>query len=181
MASRRQEVLTAALDLLEEVGIDDLTVRRLAQRLGVQPGALYRHYPSKRALLDAMVGHIVAGAPAPAVPAGDWAGHLRAMAASGREGMLAHRDGARLLATFYDPGPDAVASFMRIVEVLRAAGAAERAAVVATDTVLAYVNGFTMEEQARRAATPRPERDRDFQAGLDLIIAGIGATLPPAP
>ena len=55
MSSRRDEVLEAALGLLDDVGLDAITVRRLAGRIGVQPGALYRHFTSKRELLDAMV------------------------------------------------------------------------------------------------------------------------------
>ncbi|MFC6086158.1 TetR/AcrR family transcriptional regulator C-terminal domain-containing protein [Sphaerisporangium aureirubrum] len=175
--SRRDDVLKTALELLDEVGIDDLTVRRLADRLGVQPGALYRHFPSKRALLDAMVKQIVSTASADPPPGGDWADHLRAMASSARDAMLAYRDGARLLATFHDPGPAAVAAFHRIVGLLHAAGVPSGTALVAVDTVFSYVNGFTIEEQARRNEVPLDRRNQDFQAGLGLIIAGIRAQL----
>ncbi|HEX5406515.1 MAG TPA: hypothetical protein VFX16_29940 [Pseudonocardiaceae bacterium] len=47
------------------------------------------------------------------------------------------------------------------------------------DTVICFVNGFTMEEQAR-GSMPRAEKDRAFQAGLNLIIAGIKAGLANA-
>ena len=45
-------VIRAALDLLNEVGVDGLTTRKLAERLGVQQPALYWHFRNKRALLD---------------------------------------------------------------------------------------------------------------------------------
>lgn len=60
---QRDAVIAAALDLLNEVGVDGLTTRKLAERLGVQQPALYWHFKSKQALLDAlsdamMRGHI---------------------------------------------------------------------------------------------------------------------------
>ncbi|MBZ8143936.1 TetR family transcriptional regulator, partial [Rubrivivax gelatinosus] len=48
----RDDVLRAALGLLNEVGIDALTTRRLAERLGVQSPTLYWHFESRAALLD---------------------------------------------------------------------------------------------------------------------------------
>ena len=52
---------------------------------------------------------------------------------------------------------------------------------MAVDTIICFVNGFTVEEQTRRPATPtrrtRADRDQDFHAGLGLILAGIRATI----
>jgi TetR/AcrR family transcriptional regulator, tetracycline repressor protein len=176
-SSRRAEVLQAAVELLDEVGLDALTTRRLAARLGVQPGALYRHYPSKRALLDAVVEHIVVETAPEAAPEGDWAEQLRQAAGSMRRGMLAHRDGARLMATLSVPGEAAVAAFQRLVDLVRRAGATPDASAVAVDTVISYVNGFTIEEQARGGGGGGKRRDQAFAAGLELILAGIAATL----
>ena len=50
----RETVIRAALDLLNEVGVDGLSTRRLAERLGVQQPALYWHFKNKRELLDAL-------------------------------------------------------------------------------------------------------------------------------
>jgi TetR/AcrR family transcriptional regulator, tetracycline repressor protein len=177
--SRRDEVLQAALGLLDEVGLDDLTVRRLADRLGVAPSALYRHFPSKAALVDAMVEAVAASGDGPE-PQGPWDERVRALAGAARAGMLAHRDGARLMATFATPGPAAVAAFERFTRVLQDAGLDAGAAAVAVDTVVCYVNGFTIEEQARRGRD-RAARDAGFDAGLELILAGVRAQLPRAP
>jgi TetR/AcrR family tetracycline transcriptional repressor len=177
VGERRAQVLQAAIELLDEVGLDGLTMRLLASRLGVRAGALYRHYASKQALLDAMVAHL-ATAPADAGPSPDspWDERLRGVATGLREVMLAHRDGARLMSTFHHPGGEAVATFHGLVATLAAAGVPADTAVVAMDTVLAYVNGYTIEEQAREAVTgarTRERRDRAFGDGLELIIAGI--------
>ena len=55
----RDVILQAALSLLDEVGMDKLSTRLLAERLGVQQPALYWHFKNKRALLDAMNGEIL--------------------------------------------------------------------------------------------------------------------------
>jgi TetR/AcrR family tetracycline transcriptional repressor len=180
MSSRRHEVLHAALALLDEVGLDGITVRKLAQRLGVQPGALYRHFDSKRALLDAMVEYIASGSGKAMLELdedADWTAQVRAVAVATRAGMLAHRDGARLMATFAEPGPSAVEGWQRFTAILRRSGTTEQGAAIAADTIFCYVNGFTIEEQAR-SATPDPGRDHMFLAGLGIVIAGIRATVP---
>jgi TetR/AcrR family transcriptional regulator, tetracycline repressor protein len=177
MGQRRDEVLKAAIDLLDDVGLDGITMRLLAGRLGVRASALYRHYPSKQALLDAMVAHLVTPPAGSAPPKGTWDEQLRAVAIGAREIMLAHRDGARLIATFQNPGPDAVAMFHTLVAGLTAEGWSTEKAATAVDTTLAYVNGFTMEEQARKLDNPKDRRDHYFREGLELIIGGVTAEL----
>jgi TetR/AcrR family tetracycline transcriptional repressor len=171
--SRRDEVLEAAVELLDEVGLDAFTTRKLAAKLGVQAGALYRHYPSKQALLDAVVGYIVGEASIGALPADQsWQDIYRAVAIGTRAGMLAHRDGARLMTTFQVPSEAGQAAFHQLTEVLVKAGASGEQAFLAIDTIFAYVNGFTIEEQARGG-----DREKGFRAGLELILAGIRAGL----
>jgi TetR/AcrR family tetracycline transcriptional repressor len=182
MGQRRTEVLQAAIELLDEVGLDALTMRLLASRLGVRASALYRHYPSKQALLDAMVTHLVSPAD-DVVPLSDapWDELLRGVASGVREAMLAHRDGARLISGFHHPGDEAVTTFTRLIAALIAAGVPADTATTAVDTVLAYVNGYAIEEQARKTGVdgwPRERRDRAFHDGLELIIAGVRGTLP---
>lgn len=180
MGQRRGEVLRAAVELLDEVGLDGLTMRLLASRLGVRASALYRHYPSKQALLDAMVAYL-STPPADAAPpsGGSWEERLRAVAIAVRELMLAHRDGARLIATFHHPGSEAIATFHGLVAAQTAEGVPAETAVLAVDTLLAYVNGFTIEEQARKTGAgdwPRERRDRAFNDGVELILAGVRAS-----
>lgn len=179
MGQRRAEVLQAAIELLDEVGLDGLTMRLLASRLGVQAGALYRHYSSKQALLDAMVAHLAAP-PADGVPPldGPWDHQLRVLAIGTRELMLAHRDGARLMSTFQNPGPEAVAFYHNLIATLTTAGISADVAAIAVDTVMAYVNGYTTEEQARAIGSrPRELRDLAFRGGIELIIAGVKGSL----
>ncbi|MEV5708889.1 TetR/AcrR family transcriptional regulator C-terminal domain-containing protein [Actinoallomurus sp. NPDC052274] len=180
MGQRRAEVLRTAIELLDEVGLDGLTMRLLAGRLGVRASALYRHYPSKQALLDAMVAHLVAPPGTPLSLDGPWDELLRGAATNARALMLAHRDGARLMTTFQQPSGEAVAVFRALVAALIDAGLPEDTAAIAVDTVMAYVNGYTIEEQARKVGTwPEDRLDHAFRQGLELIIAGIESALPP--
>ena len=101
MAVTKDRIVTAGLALLDEGGLEGLTLRRLAERLGIRAPTLYWHVRDKRELLDLMVSVIMDEAladwrePHPGQPWWDWlAGRARAL----RAGLLAHRDGALMLA-----------------------------------------------------------------------------------
>lgn len=64
-ALTRERILQAALDLVAEDGLAQLSTRRLGQRLGCEAMSIYHHYPNKHHLLDAMVDHVVASFEAP--------------------------------------------------------------------------------------------------------------------
>jgi len=102
-------IVQAAFDLLDEAGMDGLTVRALASRLGVQAPALYWHVRSKQALLDEMatqvwrrVGEVMAALPAD-LP---WREVIVTYASTVRRELLGHRDGAKAFSgtTLTDPG-----------------------------------------------------------------------------
>ncbi|MEK8169181.1 TetR family transcriptional regulator [Streptomyces sp. M19] len=97
MQLRRADVLSGALALLDEGGLEGLTMRRLAARLDVQAGALYWHFTNKQALLDAMADKLIEGV-GENLPPGPWDEQAAALAHRLRAALLAHRDGARVLA-----------------------------------------------------------------------------------
>lgn len=84
-------IVAVAMELLDELGIADLSMRRLAAGLDVQPSALYWHFANKQSLLAAVADRIVASA--------DLAGatSLRDTATRLRAALLAHRDGAEVV------------------------------------------------------------------------------------
>lgn len=185
MVSRRDEVLQAALDLLDEVGLDALTTRRLAERLGVRPGALYRHFASKSELLGAMVEHLVGDGWEAADPLdADRAERIRGFAVRYRSALLTRRDGARLVATHLVPGPVARRSWDYLLATMSVDGVDADDVALTVDTIIAYVNGFTIEEQSRDGFPPESDqrawRDARFRAGLELIIAGVVGPQPAA-
>ncbi|MDA8355593.1 MAG: TetR/AcrR family transcriptional regulator C-terminal domain-containing protein [Acidimicrobiales bacterium] len=148
MQLHREDVLDGALTVLEGEGLDGLTMRRLASHLGVQPGALYWHFANKQALLDAMADRLVEGV-GEALPTAPWDGQLEIIAARLRHALLAHRDGARLVAGTYVDERNTRLVAHRIIDVLEAAGLPlDRAAWVGF-ALSSYVLGHTIEEQAQ--------------------------------
>lgn len=170
-------VLDAAITELDEAGLDTFSTRKLATRLGVRVGALYWHYPSKRALLEAVAEHIIGEANAVPIPDGDWPEQAAAMINALREAMLAHTHGARLIAETSTAGPSARAYIERLRGLFTAAGLDDRTADAAADVLTSYLNGYTIEEQAHKLDQPRADSDRRFAFGLTLVIAGL-RTLP---
>ena len=101
-------IVQAALDLLDDAGMDGLTLRALASRLGVQAPALYWHVRNKQALLDEMatriwreVGDVMSALPAD-LP---WREVMGTYAVTVRSELLGHRDGAKAFSgtTLTDP------------------------------------------------------------------------------
>jgi TetR/AcrR family tetracycline transcriptional repressor len=143
-------IVQAALDLLDEAGMDGLTVRALASRLGVQAPALYWHVRSKQALLDEMatqiwrqIGDVMAGLPAD-LP---WREVLRTYAATVRQELLGHRDGAKAFSGTTLTDPDVVrrqeGTFANLIRQGFSLPEATRALVLLHD----FVIGFCVEEQ----------------------------------
>ncbi|MFF1385180.1 TetR/AcrR family transcriptional regulator [Arthrobacter sp. NPDC058288] len=85
----RDRVLTAAVVLADEAGIESLSMRRLAQELGVVPMALYKHVANKEELLDGMVDVVVAEIDPPVSGAG-WKNAVRLRVLSARRTLLRH-------------------------------------------------------------------------------------------
>lgn len=176
--ARRDEVLAAALDLLDEVGLEALTTRRLAAKLGIQAGSLYRHYPSKRALLDAMAGDVLREvAEHRPLAGGTWDEAARRVATALRGAMLSRRDGARLLTTFQTVPEVGEQVFQGLADLLVEAGTPRDTALLSVDTLFGYVNGFTTEEQAR-TQIGGPDADAWFQAGVEIVLDGIRLRVP---
>lgn len=145
----RDDVLRAALELLNEVGIDALTTRRLAERLGVQSPTLYWHFESRAALLDAMSVAVMQQSrarlsPDPQQPWQDW---LMADGLSSRRALLAYRDGARLHAGTR-PGKAQHEPIEARLRMLHAAGFTPVAATTLLMSVGRFVVGWVLEEQS---------------------------------
>jgi TetR/AcrR family transcriptional regulator, tetracycline repressor protein len=151
MALDKTEIIEAALALLNEVGIDHLTTRKLAERLGVQQPALYWHFRSKSALLDAVNEAMITRfhvhrVPAPGEP---WDEFTIANARSIRLALLAVRDGARLNAGTR-PTTRQFADAEKWLEICVAAGFTAPEALTISMSVARYVVGFVLEEQGER-------------------------------
>lgn len=182
MGVDRRAIASAALELLDEVGLDGLTVRRLAARLDVKSPALYWHFRSKQELLD-MVAQLLQsrqdlGPPHEGEPWREW---LARRARERRRLLLSHRDGARLVAGTR-PGSAVVTALDSELQALVDRGFTPVRAVHAIVSLGHYVTGFVLEEQAERqryAATgetapeqmTEPQRDELLKATPILAAA----------
>jgi TetR/AcrR family transcriptional regulator, tetracycline repressor protein len=179
MKLQRDVVIQTALDLLDEVGIDGLSTRRLAEKLGVQSPALYWHFKNKRALLDAMAKAMMveAGMDQPVEPGADWREWIAEDARRFRRGLLARRDGARLHAGTR-PEPEEFAAVESETALLCAQGLSPADALRAEIAIGRYVVGWVLEEQADAADAGEREGERMTAAGLagyPLLAEGMAA------
>ncbi len=176
----RDDVLRAALELLNEVGIDALSTRKLAERLGVQSPTLYWHFKSKAALLDAMSAAVMQESRAIATPAPDesWQDWLMEDGRSFRRALLAYRDGARLHAGTR-PGEAQRGSIEARLTLLCAAGFEPGAATVLMMSVGRFVVGWVLEEQSAQApdAPPSSTLQGPDASQYPLLAAGWAQTV----
>jgi TetR/AcrR family transcriptional regulator, tetracycline repressor protein len=148
-------VVRAALDVLDEAGIDGVTVRAVAARLGVQAPALYWHVRDKRQLLDEMATEIWrrVSAEVAALPADlPWDEVMTGFAAITRRALLAHRDGAKVFSGTYLTDPSVLEAqeerFARMV----GEGFTVADATRAYSLLYSFTIGFCVEEQAAAQA-----------------------------
>lgn len=153
------QVVRAALALLDEVGTDELTMRRLAERLGVKAASLYRHVRDKDELL-VLLGDEISGEIPLVRPSGTWQNQLTKMAWNVRRGLLAHRDGARLLAITPPFGPRRLRHIESVLRVLRAAGLSGRDAARAAYHCNNFVTEFAADEARFTAFASAPRSSR---------------------
>ncbi|MFI8106802.1 TetR/AcrR family transcriptional regulator [Streptomyces sp. NPDC086023] len=149
----RATVAETALRLLNETGLDKLTVRAIAQELDVKAPALYWHFKNKQELVDEMATEMYRRMTGEGAehPAGDpdlpWRERLLLANRSLRRALLAYRDGARVFSGSRFTGTDHAAQTEAHLQGLVAAGFDLPQAVRATSTAFAYTLGFVTEEQ----------------------------------
>jgi len=157
-APRRQpldqdRIVRAALALLDDVGVDELTMRRLAERLGVKAASLYRHVRNKDELLGLLADEIAGEIPM-VPPSGNWRNQLTEIAWNVRRGLLAHRDGARVLADTAPVGPHRLRHIESLLHVLRSAGLQPRQAARVGYHCNNFVTEFAADEARFAASIP---------------------------
>ena len=160
MPLQRESVARAALHVLDEVGLDGLTMRRLAADLDIQNQSLYWHFTNKQELLNCMAELMIADAFAELRRPGieqDWAEWLVAFARRFRRTMLAHRDGARVLAEADVSLSNFFEGIELALDVLQHAGFDGSTAAAGVIMVIHFILGNVFEAQA----DPSSLRDKE--------------------
>ncbi|REJ04696.1 TetR family transcriptional regulator [Microbacterium bovistercoris] len=165
----RDSVTTLALDLLDRVGLPDLSMRRLAAELEVQPSALYWHFANKQELLAAVADRILSRIPQPE-PGTD----VTEVATGIRDALLTYRDGAEVVMSTYALRLGARRAQDALQAVIGDAASA--------DALFEFILGHTtlvqqrMHAQSIGAATdaaddPAADLDAVFRAGIRAFAA----------
>ncbi|MFD8734246.1 TetR/AcrR family transcriptional regulator [Streptomyces sp. NPDC059618] len=179
MSGRRDEILDAAVAIADEQGVDAVSMRALADRVGVTPMALYRHVKDKSALLDGMVGRLLT-ALLPADPADrhTWDERLRALAHAARAVTQRHPWAAQLLFSRPAVTPDGLRAVDIIYTALIEAGVPEPQVPRLERLISTFVIGFAASEASGRFA-PGAGDPRSRRGHLDdSELPGHGALGP---
>ena len=139
----RKRVLETAISRADQGGLEALTMRTLAEELGVVPAALYRHVASKDDLIDAMVDVVFTEIGVPS-GSGDWKTAMRRMAVSVREALSRHRWAIGLMETRRRGGPANLRHHDAVIGRLRAAGFSPAMTAHAHSLLNSYVYGFAL-------------------------------------
>lgn len=175
-ALSRERILREALALVDDEGLDAVSMRKLARRLGVDPMSLYNHVDGKDALLDGVAEVLLAAIPATG-PGPDLRATMAALAHGFRAAMLGHPRAAPLVLTRQLASLTALAPVEAVLGPLLAAGYPPERAVHGLRAVLAFLIGTLMREVSAAPTFSNGSRDRLE----DLEASGLPAVTAAAP
>ena len=141
----RERVLRGAVAIADAEGIAALTIRSLAQKLGVKPMSVYHHVANKDEILDGIVDLVFGEIDLPST-AGDWSSEIRRRAASAREVLRRHSWAIGLMESRTSPGPATLRHHDAVIATLRAAGFSQALTAHAYALLDSYTYGFALQE-----------------------------------
>lgn len=148
MKINKIRILDAALVLLESEGIEGLTMRKLADTLHIRAASLYWHFSNKQSLIEGIADHMVKDVATHPPETNSWQQTTEHLASELREALMAHRDGARVFAGTYVISDNILRINNALISAFSQSGAPLSAAAEATMTVLYFVLGCCIEQQA---------------------------------
>ncbi len=205
----RQRIIQTALRLMDEEGLEAVTMRRIGRELGVEAMSLYNHVSDKEDILAGVVEAVMATFEFPDDEHADWAERARAAAREWRRLLKVHPNVITLMSEQRKPVTDvqALRPSEHALEILRESGLSEDEVVKAFHAFGGYIQGFVMAEVANlfggedvrvrpegvSATMPADEPamasfdrlyrcdfDEAFEFGLDLMIRGVQAKVAAA-
>jgi AcrR family transcriptional regulator len=199
----RERVLQAALTLVDAQGLDALSMRRLAQELGVEAMSLYNHVENKDDIVAGILDLVGAEVPPPADDV-DWKTALRARAIAAHEAFVRRPWAARIWMSSSRPNADRLADANTVLRHLREGGLSPALTYRAFHALEGYTLGYTLQrldfpyderqvklladrflrdfpvdtypdlaEHIRQHLEPRDAEPGSFEFGLDLILDGL--------
>ncbi len=169
-------IIDAAVRYVDENCLDELSMRRLGSELGVEAMSLYRYFPSKGALLDAVAGWLLRDLALPDPNTGsDWEASVRAYSRSFRTITQAHPHLMPLLSSMSPGEPPLIDIHERMVGLWREAGLGATDAESAQRALQCYLSGSSQWHQTSCAGA---HGDADFAFGLEVFLDGFRSRLP---
>ncbi|MEV0338501.1 TetR/AcrR family transcriptional regulator [Nocardia sp. NPDC050713] len=150
----RDRVLDAAIRVADRGGAEAISMRRVAQELGVEAMSLYNHVPNKEALLDGVVDAVFAAIELPTVDCDEWRDAIRARSRSARAVLSRHSWALGLIDSRRNPGPATLRHHNAVLGVLREAGFSLPMAAHAVSLIDSYVSGYVLQEANLPMTTP---------------------------
>lgn len=176
----RERIVAAALVLLDEVGLEGLSTRRLASDLGIKSASLYWHFRNKDELLDAMCSAMFDECLAKLAPRRgtnfDWIRWLANGARAIRRTALSRRDGAQIMARIRPVGKSSTDRIRRNIGLLQQIGFDADESFYVLQSLRRYAVGCALQEQSSLAAgqtAPEGQSEASFEFGLGLFMRGL--------
>jgi AcrR family transcriptional regulator len=162
----RDRVLEGAVALADEIGIEELTIRRLAEVLGTKPMTIYYHVPSKDEIVDGMVEVVFSEIDKPPADE-DWRSAIRRRCVSARTVISRHPWAAPLMESRTSPGPENLGHHEAVLACLRRGGLSWQMTAHAYAVLDAFVYGFAFQE----ATLPRQVEGEFVEVARDIAAA----------
>lgn len=178
----RPTIVATALRLLDEVGVDGLSTRRLAAELGIKSASLYWHFKDKGELLNEMSGVMFEEClrrPDISDPAFNWVDWLSDGCRSIRRTALSRRDGAQVMARPRPKAPNTRIDFEENVRALMTSGLTDMECRLTMQTLRRFAIGAALQEQstANAGASVVLSGEEGFEFGLQTFIDGLKTRL----
>jgi AcrR family transcriptional regulator len=160
----RERIVRAAMELADAEGIDAVTMRAVARRLGAEAMSLYRHVRDKDDILDELVDRVYLeiALPHSGTP---WAEAMRDRAIATREVLLRHRWAVGLMESRRHPGPANLRHHDAVVGFLAGAGFDARTTTHAYNLLDSYIYGFVLQE----LSLPFGSSEEMAEVGAELL------------
>lgn len=173
----RERIVTAAVELVDREGLPALTMRHLANQLGCEAMALYKHVPDKQRLLQLVADTVLEEFRRPA--RADWRTEIEVVAGELRRVALAHPHVFPLIAEQLPNSQAGLTPVNAALDALRKTGLDDREVVGAFWAVVAYTTGALIAETAalRGVEQPFPAGVTEASTGLEPVVAHLGARL----
>jgi AcrR family transcriptional regulator len=141
-----EAIVSAAIEVLDEAGVEGLTMRRVAERIGTGPASLYAHVSSKEELLELVFDELVGQVPLPEPDAAHWREQVIEILTGFRAVLLGHRDAALAGLGRVPTSPKVLAAMEVLTTIMQLGGLSDYVIALGIDQLTLYVSAGVVED-----------------------------------